>query len=206
MYRPATMLRSIVRYGIALMIAGALLLAASPLPAQVDQGSITGTVTDTSGPVIPNATVTLTDNGTGLTLTRATGESGIYVFTPVKVGSYTLKVTANGFASVERPNLRVDVSQRLGVNVALKPGAASEIVTVTAAPQLQTEDASTGQVFDTQTINDTPLNGRNYVFIAQLTTGVAPPNQGFGQVAGSGDFTSDGNRVSQNNFVLDGVD
>jgi len=124
----------------------------------------------------------------------------------VKVGNYTLKVTANGFASVERPNLRVDVSQRLGVNVSLKPGATSEVVTVTAAPQLQTEDASTGQVFDTKTINDTPLNGRNYVFIAQLTTGVAPPNQGFGQVAGSGDFTSNGSRVSQNNFVLDGVD
>jgi hypothetical protein len=206
MYRLATALRSIVRHGIALIIVGAFLPAASPLRAQVDQGSVTGTVTDTSGALIPNATVTLTDNGTGLTLTRMTGGSGIYIFTPVKVGNYTLKVTANGFASVEQPHLRVDVSQRLGVNVALKPGATSEVVTVTAAPQLQTEDASTGQVFDTKTINDTPLNGRNYVFIAQLTTGVAPPNQGFGQVAGSGDFTSNGSRVSQNNFVLDGVD
>ncbi len=206
MYRLARTLRSIVRCGIALIIVGAFLPTRAPLHAQVDQGSVTGTVTDTSGALIPNATVTLTDNGTGLTLTRATGGSGIYTFTPVKVGNYTLMVTANGFASVERPNLRVDVSQRLGVNVSLKPGATSEVVTVTAAPTLQTEDASTGQVFETQTINETPLNGRNYVFIAQLTTGVAPPNQGFGQVAGSGDFTSNGSRVSQNNFVLDGVD
>jgi hypothetical protein len=51
-----------------------------------------------------------------------------------------------------------------------------------------------------------PLNDRNYVFAAQFTTGVAAPNQGFRQVAGAGDFTSNGNRVSQNNFVLDGVD
>ena len=133
MYRLATTLRFIVRYGIALIIVGAFLPAPAPLHAQVDQGSVTGTVADTSGALIPNATVTLTDNGTGLTLTRVTGGSGIYIFTPVKVGNYTLKVTANGFASVERPNLRVDVSQRLGVNVSLKPGATSEVVTVTAA-------------------------------------------------------------------------
>src|SRR5438270_9589798 len=108
MYRLATTLRSIrfiVWYGIALIMVGGFLPATAPLYAQVDQGSVTGTVTDTSGAVIPNATVTLTDNGTGLTLTRATGGGGIYTFTPVKVGNYTLKVTANGFASVERPNL-----------------------------------------------------------------------------------------------------
>jgi Carboxypeptidase regulatory-like domain len=206
MHRLVASLLSIARCGIALIAVGAFLLTAARLPAQVDQGSVTGTVADTSGALVPNATVTLTDKDTGLTLTRTTSGGGVYTFTPVKVGNYSLKVSANGFESVMRSNLRVDVSQRLGVNVALKPGATSEVVTVTAAPQLQTEDASTGQVFEAQTINDTPLNGRNYVFIAQLTTGVAPPNQGFGQVAGSGDFTSNGSRVSQNNFVLDGVD
>jgi hypothetical protein len=206
MHRLVVSLLSMVGRVIALTILGVFVLAVPPLAGQVDQGSVTGTVTDASGAVIPNATVTLTDKDTNLTLTRTASGSGVYTFTPVKVGNYSLQVTANGFESVVRANLRVDVSQRLGVNVSLKPGATSEVVTVTAAPQLQTEDASTGQVFEAKTIDDTPLNGRNYVFIAQLTTGVAPPNQGFGQVAGSGDFTSNGSRVSQNNFVLDGVD
>jgi len=79
MYRLATTLRSIVRYGIALIIVGAFLPATPPLRAQVDQGSVTGTVTDTSGALMPNATVTLTDNGTGLTLTgRRVGAAFIF--------------------------------------------------------------------------------------------------------------------------------
>jgi len=173
---------------------------------QVDQGSISGTVQDTSGAVVPNATITLTNADTGLQLVRTADASGFYVFTPLKIGRYSLVVTAAGFETAKRDNIQVDVSQRVGINMTLKPGSASETVTVSSTQELQTEDASTGQVFSTQVINDTPLDGRNYVFIAQLTTGVAAPNQGFGQVAGAGDFTSNGNRVSQNNFILDGVD
>lgn len=194
------------RRGWILALLCAVLLVAASASAQVDQGSVTGTVTDASGAIIPNAEVTLTDTGTGLAFQRTTSASGVYTFTPVKVGNYQLKVSAPGFRSTLRENLRVDVSQRLGVDVALQPGGVNEVVTVTSSPQLQTQDAATGQVFETKTIDETPLNGRNYVFIAQLTTGVAPPNQGFGQVAGAGDFTSNGGRVSQNNFVLDGVD
>jgi hypothetical protein len=184
----------------------AVFLFAGAAHAQVDQGSVSGTITDASGAVIPGAKVTLVDAGTNLTFTRTTSSGGVYTFTPIKVGRYSLKVDAPGFQSVLRENIHVDVSQSLGINLSLKPGSETETVTVTAQPDLQTEDASTGQVFNTQTISDTPLVGRNYVFIAQLTTGVAAPNQGFGQVAGAGDFTSNGNRVSQNNFVLDGVD
>jgi hypothetical protein len=77
MYRLSTTLRAILKNGIALIFASTLLVAA-PLAAQVDQGSVTGTVTDSGGAVIPNAAVTLTDNGTGLTLTRATSGSGFY--------------------------------------------------------------------------------------------------------------------------------
>lgn len=180
--------------------------AASNLYAQVDQGSISGTVADNSGGVIPGATVTITSNDTGLTFTRTTNGNGFYTFTPIKIGTYTVSVTASNFEKFVQQNVRVDVSQSVGLNIALKPGSVTETVTVTAAPELQTQEASTGQVFDTQTIDQTPLNGRNYVFIAQLTTGVAAPNQGFSQVSGAGDFTSNGGRVSQNNFILDGVD
>ncbi len=174
--------------------------------AQVDQGTINGTVADSSGGVIPGATVTLTDNATGLTLTRSTNGSGFYSFTPIKIGMYTISVTSPNFARVVQQNIHVNVSQVVSVNVTLKPGTVAQTVTVVSTPELQTESAETGQVFSTQTINNTPLNGRNYVFIAQLTTGAAAPQQGFGQIAGMGDFTSNGSRADQNNFVLDGVD
>jgi hypothetical protein len=177
------------------LIAVLCLCAAYPsLFGQVDQGAISGTVQDSSGAVVPGAEVTITDLATGLQLTRKTDSSGFYVFTPIKIGHYSLAVSAAGFETAKREDIQVDVSQRVAVNMTLKPGAATETVTVTSTPVLQTEDASTGQVFSTQVINDTPLDGRNYVFIAQLTTGVAAPNQGFRQVAGAGDFTSNGNR------------
>jgi len=195
--------RSLRRSAYALIVS--CLLPAAVL-AQIDQGTVTGTIRDTQHDVIVGATVTLVDKDTNLTFTRQTGGSGDYTFSPVKIGNYSLSAVAPGFATAIRNDIRVDVGQTVGINLTLKPGAASETVTVTAQNELQTEQASTGQVFTSKEINDMPLDGRNYVFAAQLTTGVAAPNQGFRQVAGAGDFTSNGNRVSQNNFVLDGVD
>jgi hypothetical protein len=174
--------------------------------AQIDQGAITGTITDANGSVIQGASVTLVNQDTNLSFTQKTESNGYFRFSPIKIGLYTLTVTAPGFETRKQENIRVDVSQTVGLNLSLKPGAVSETITVTSSPEIQTEEASTGQVFSTETVNDMPLDGRNYVFVAQLTTGVAAPNQGYRQVAGAGDFTSNGNRVSQNNFVLDGVD
>jgi hypothetical protein len=183
-----------------------LLGCATQASAQVDQGSITGVITDSSGSAINGASVTLVNQETGLSFSRTTGASGYYTFSPIKIGTYTLTVSASSFETLKQENIHLNVSQTVGLNLSLKPGVVNDTITVTSTPELQTEEASTGQVFTAKTIDDTPLNGRNYVFIAQLTTGVAAPNQGFRQVAGSGDFTSNGNRVSQNNFVLDGVD
>ncbi len=184
-----------------------LWFGATAVQAQIDQGTITGIIRDSQDHVIAGATLTLVNNDTGLTLTRQSGESGVYTFTPIKIGKYTLTVSAPGFASQARQDFQLDVSQTLGLNFVLTPGAVSETVTVTSeGDALQTEQATTGQVFSASVINDLPLAGRNWVFAAQLSTGVAAPNQGFRQVAGAGDFTSNGSRVSQNNFVLDGVD
>lgn len=191
-----------------LIVLMAVLLSGFAIPAiaQIDQGSITGVITDSTGSAIVGASVGLVNQETGLSFSRTTANNGYYTFSPIKIGTYTLTVSAEGFEGLKQENIHVSVSQAVGLNLSLKPGIVADTVTVTSTPELQTEEASTGQVFTAQTINDTPLNGRNYVFIAQLTTGVAAPNQGFRQVAGSGDFTSNGNRVSQNNFVLDGVD
>ena len=180
--------------------------AAQGALSQVDQGSITGTITDSTGATIAGATVTVTNADTSLTFSRATSSAGEYTFTPLKIGNYTLKVSAPGFEPVERDNIRVDVSDHVGLNLKLKPGSVTQSVEVTSEAPLQTEDGSTGQVFSTSQLEDLPLLDRNYLFLATLTTGVNAPNQGNSQTSGSGAFASNGSRVSQNNFILDGVD
>lgn len=174
--------------------------------AQVDQGAITGTITDTAGGAIKGASATLVSQDTNLSFTQATDGSGSYRFSPIKIGRYTLTVTAPGFAPYTQENIRVNVSDVVGLRISLKAGGANESVTVTADPELQVEDGSTGQVFTTSQLEDLPILDRNYLFLAQLTTGVAAPNQGNTQTSGSGAFSSNGSRVSQNNFILDGVD
>jgi Carboxypeptidase regulatory-like domain/TonB-dependent Receptor Plug Domain len=172
---------------------------------QADQGAITGTVLDTSGAVVPNAQVTLTAVDTGLVLHTKSDGSGFYIFSPVKIGNYKVSAVAAGFSNTTQENVHLDVQQRLSVPLSLKPGLATETVEVnTTPPLMQTDEGSTGQVLETKAINNTPLNGRNWVFIAQLTAGVAPPSGSRG--AGSGDFNANGQRAEQNNFILDGVD
>lgn len=175
------------------------------LAAQVDQGAITGVVKDSTGATIPDATVKVTSVENGLVLTGKSDSSGVYVFSPLKIGTYKITVQHEGFATVTQENVTVDVQQRRAVDITLSAGNVSEVVDVTAAPPLlQTEEASTGQVIDAKTIDQTPLNGRNWIYIAQLTAGVAPPNGSRG--GGKGDFNANGQRAEQNNFILDGID
>ena len=173
---------------------------------QTDQGAITGYIKDASGAVIPNADVTVTNADTGLALHVHTNASGVFVVGPVKIGNYKVSATAPGFDTVATNNVRVDIQTRPNVDLILRPGAVSETVTVnTDAPLLQTGDAAVQQIITAKEIDETPLNGRNFVYITQLTAGVAPP---FGNTrgSGSGDFVANGQRAEQNNFILDGVD
>ena len=172
---------------------------------QADQGAITGVIEDSSGAVIPNAQVTLTDTDTDLKLTGQTDGSGNYVFSPIKIGNYKLSASAPGFGTTTQDALHVNIQDRLEVNLKLNTGSNSVNVEVTSAPPLlQTESGSTGQVIESKAINETPLNGRNWVFIAQLTAGVAPSNGARGQKGG--DFNANGQRAEQNNYIMDGVD
>ena len=180
--------------------------AVSAAWAQTDQGAITGVVQDDSGAVIPDAKVTLTATDTAFALDSTANKSGVFVFSPVKIGNYKLTATAPNFQTTVRENLHLNIQQRLNVTLTLHAGEVSQQVTVSAeAPLLETQTSQVGQVVSTETINNTPLNGRNWVYIAQLTAGVAPP---FGNTRGSGtgDFVANGQRAEQNNFILDGVD
>ena len=176
------------------------------LVAQVDQGAVTGVVTDISGAAIPNAKVSLTSIDTGFIQDLSTNNSGIYTFSPVKIGNYTVTATANGFGTISKTNVVVQIQSRISVNLTLKPGTVSESVTVSASlPLLESQTGAIGQVVDAQQINNTPLNGRNWVYIAQLTSGTVS-SLGGTRGAGSGDFLANGQRATQNNFILDGVD
>ncbi len=174
---------------------------------QVDQGAISGFVQDATGAVIANASVTLTSTDTGLTLQSRTDASGGYNFSPVRIGNYKVSATATGFSTTTQSNIVVNVQQHVEVTLKLKPGSESQTVEVTAAePQLQTEDASVGQVINQKSVVDLPLNGRNFTFLAQLAAGVNTPQADTRGNAATGAFSANGLRPAQNNYLLDGVD
>jgi hypothetical protein len=182
-----------------------LALCASSLFAQLDQGTITGVVQDSSGGLVSGARVRLTNIDTAFVLQTKTDAKGVYAFPPVKIGRYQVSAAAPGFQTTVQQNLQLHVQERLNVPLTLNPGAVTQTVTVTTAPPLlQSQSGSVGQEISTQTINNTPLNQRNWVYIAQLTAGVVPSYGTRG--GGTGDYEANGQRAEQNNFILDGVD
>jgi len=184
-----------------------LLVSNRAANAQVDQGAITGTVLDTTGAVVPDATVSLVNTDVGLTLETKSSSSGGFTFSPVRIGNYEITVTAKGFSKTTQKNIHVNVAQVVQANVDLKPGAATETVEVnTAPPVLQTEEASVGQVIGEAQVNNLPLNGRNFTFLAQLGAGMNTPQADTRGNAASGAFSANGLRPSQNNYLLDGID
>jgi hypothetical protein len=184
-----------------------LLLASSSLLAQVDTGTIQGTVTDSGGASLANATVTVTNESTGLAASAPANKSGLFTFTPMRVGIYSVSARAQGFGTLTREHLKLDVQQTLIVDLSLKIGGVTEsVVVTTAAPLLQTQDASVGQVFESREINALPLNGRNFTFLAQLTAGTTTAigeSRGLGL---SGTFVANGTFTSFNNYLLDGIE
>jgi len=183
------------------------LLAPAHLYSQVDTGSISGIIKDASGAVVPGAKVTLTNEGTSLVrLTTSSGNGG-YAFSPVTIGTYTITAGLAGFQTVVRAGITVSVQQQAVVNFTLQPGQVSQSVTVTGATQLlQTQNASVGQVIGATAINNLPLNGRNYFFLAQLTTGVTSGQQDARGENSNGRFSANGTRPTDNNYILDGAD
>lgn len=182
-------------------------LAGMPLFAQVDTGSILGTVMDQTGAVIPHAKVSLLNVGTNFTVTTTGDDAGAYIFTPVRIGAYTVTAEAPGFSKAVQTNLTLNVQQQLVINLTLKPGEVTQSVEVTGAPpSLQTQDASVGQVVTSRTVNNLPLNGRNFTFLAQIVAGVNTPQADTRGNAASGAFSANGERPAQNNYLLDGID
>lgn len=202
MRREASLLGRIGLIALVLAVAGTL-----GLFGQVDTGTITGTVRDPSGAVIPGATVTLINQGTNFKLTSTSDASGGFTFTPIKIGTYTVQVSFKGFQQAIHRDVVVQVTQTVNVNFTLQPGAVTQTVEVTAAPPLlQTGTASTGQIVGQRSVNNLPLNGRNYTFLAQLAAGVTKGGQEGRGLNATGTFSANGVRPAQNNYLLDGMD
>jgi len=190
-----------------MLTALAILLAAPVLRAQVDTGTILGTVKDQSGAVVPGAKITVTNEGTSFSLETTAGPDGGYTFTPLKIGTYSVSAEASGFAKAVQTRLALNINQSLVVDLTLKPGAVTQTVEVTAAaPALQTTDASVGQVVGDREVVNLPLNGRNFTFLAQIVAGVNTPQADTRGNAANGAFAANGLRPSQNNYLLDGID
>ncbi|MGA9667987.1 MAG: carboxypeptidase-like regulatory domain-containing protein, partial [Terracidiphilus sp.] len=121
-------------------------------------GAISGTVTDSTGAVVVNATVTAISDDTNVATIRTTTRAGDYNITPLAPGVYTVTVTAKGFETYVQKNVTVDALQTVAVNMKLSVGAAAATITVTAAPPiLETTDATLGAVMDNEMYTSLPL-------------------------------------------------
>ncbi|MGH9658708.1 MAG: TonB-dependent receptor domain-containing protein [Bryobacteraceae bacterium] len=171
--------------------------------AQVDTGAIAGVVSDATGAVVPGAKVVITDAATGITTALVTNSSGFYSAPALKSGSYRVSVAAQGFRTENRTGIDLRVQERLEIDFRLELGAtASEITITAAAPLLESETSSLGQVIPERTITELPLNGRNFIQLATLGAGTLPSNR----TAERDNFVANGARPIQNSYLLDGVE
>jgi Carboxypeptidase regulatory-like domain/TonB dependent receptor len=203
LFRPSHLRRIQTTATLAVFIA---ISAVTSLWAQKDAGAIVGLVRDPSGAVVAGATVTVTDADRGTEVKITTNADGQYVASPLRIGHYTVAVEKTGFKKTIAGPVEVNIQDRVGVDVKLDPGMATQVVNVSSqGSQLETETSELGQVVDSHRINALPLNGRNYAQLALLGTGVAPAEPG-SRVETTFGFSAGGARALQNNFLLDGID
>jgi Carboxypeptidase regulatory-like domain len=187
-----------------------LVFATNSISAQIDTGGITGTVTDRAGAVVADATITLTNDETSVVLSTKSTSTGTYSLNDIRPGTYTLRGEAAGFQTFVDNGLQVHVQNTLTVDIRLVAGAVKQEVTVTAAaPLLQAENAAVGQTITSQTVNDLPLNGRDWTSLGQLAAGTSTAPVGNpSSTSGSTDsayFSVDGVNLWQNDFRLNGI-
>lgn len=189
------------------------LCALVPATAQNTNARLSGTVTDPSGAVIPQARIIVRNLETNLSETTTTGTAGEYMFPSLPPGSYTLSTEANGFSRYVQNNIALTVGQSAELNVQLKAGGGQTTVTVNGAPQLiNTTTAEIGQVVNEAEVKDLPLNGRDPSSLVNLASGVTnelmsqaatlPTSNSFPTESGA---SAGGQRQGSTWYLLDGV-
>jgi hypothetical protein len=186
-----------------------VLLAAIGVSAQTFRGTILGTVTDPSGAVLAGAKVTVKNQGTGLERTTDTSADGSYALPELPIGTYTVSVTLPGFQTSVTTGVAVDVAGERRVDAAMKTGQVSTRVEVSAdvLPLVETTTNTLGGVLTAETVENMPVNGRDYTKLIYLNPGVAgSPDQISDSPGSFGEFSMNGARGRSNNYLLDGTD
>src|SRR5215813_6631569 len=180
-----------------------VLCASSATFAQTGTSIITGSVRDATGAVVPGATVTALNEETGVSQSQSTTDAGLYSFASLPVGTYTINVEKQGFKKFQKTKNALTVGTPLSVDVVMEVGQLSEVVTVQGGTeQLQTSNATLGNVVEQKAIETLPLNGRNPLTLLLLEPGVV--QRSFGG-AGSGVHVN-GSRDRAYNVTIDGIE
>src|ERR1700751_3475190 len=187
-------------FGLLALISAALLLSLPAFP-QGNTGRILGTVTDQSGGYVAGAPVAVTDVARGFTQNLITDSDGAYVAINLVAGTYTVRVEVKGFKVFERKNIQIEVGKDLRVDVVLPPGSATETITITEeVPMVDTTSTTLGGTISNMTINEIPLNGRNYQNLLTLRPGTTTYPGG-----GPWTQTTNGARPEDTSYLVDGL-
>lgn len=194
---PRHLMRALCAVGVGITF----LLVCLPMFGQTDRGRIFGSVHDSTGAVIVGAKVTITDLQRGVSRNLVTDSAGAFSAPGLTPGTYSVRVEDEGFKTEQRQNILLEVGQDVRVDVGLQPGQANQTVTVSSEiPLVNTINATLGGTVDNKTINELPLNGRNYQNLLSLRPGVVV-------YAGGGPWTqvANGIRPEDTGYVVDGV-
>lgn len=193
------------------ILVSALFISCSGLAHAQSTATLSGTVTDPSGAVVPGAQVSVVGNATGLTRTVVTDSVGSYTVPSLPPGDYQVRATAAGFSTFVVKNVTLQVDQRTTINMSLGVAATGEEVQVnTSAPLIDAQTMTVGQVIDQKTVQQVPLNGRHFLDLTVLVPGsVVPPVNGFLTSAsrglGANAYITAGNREDSANYMINGI-
>jgi hypothetical protein len=194
---------------LALAVGAWCVVAPAWLSAQANSGEIDGVVTDAQGGVLPGASISAIHRESGYRLERLTDVSGRFFLAPLPVGRYDISITLSGFRSLTQRGVIVLVGQRIHLPLTLQIGQISDSITVTAeAPMLNAASAEVSDIIDNHHVERLPLNGRQFLQLAQLGEGVVVPPGGTRGAAlqqGGSLPAVDGQRSGHNIYLLDGV-
>jgi hypothetical protein len=186
----------------------AMLFLLAPRAGAQDNATINGTVTDSSGALVPNAQISLKNQATNQIREAVSNSAGAYRFANVGVGNYTLAVTAQGFQTYSMTNIVVNVAQSLEENISLAVGTQAQTVTVAAnALQVQTETSEVSTLISGQQVEQLATNGRNVTSLAALGLGVSnnlPPFGGVNALTSANGISFNGTRTTHNIYLIDG--
>lgn len=180
------------------LLAAAVCVLTLTTLAQANNGRLIGTVSGPDG-LVPNATITITDNQTGRTRTLTTSAEGAFALPQLEVGTYNVQISATGFKTYTATDVKIDVGREYALNVTLAVGSVQESVQVTAgADVVNATNAELSNTVSTRQILELPLNGRNPLSLVGLQPGAAPNR-------GNGSEIINGGRTSSTNFTRDGI-